>query len=94
MPKKKRKTLAPEEKVLREIWKACPGSKNCADSMKGSWLGLATKISMARALKTYIVFVTLNPEFLEHRQALKTTFNCEVLTPTEARFGADSIEAF
>lgn len=95
---KKRKTkrksvLTPEQRILNDIWRECPGAKKMEASLT-TWEGLAAKIAVARAKGTYVVFVTMNPDILETREILKSKFNCEVLTPTEARFGADSIERF
>jgi len=58
---------------------------------KKSWELFIAKLHTAVTTGRPLVCVTSNPEILENKSILEETYNCQIVTPTEARYGCDYI---
>ena len=98
-PKKKsakraEKKLNPLQKILARIAHLVPIVQEAEGDLLKSWELFAHKILLAKRMKTSVMVITVNPTMLEYRELLQKEFPCSIQSPTEARFGLDSIEKF
>ncbi len=92
--KKKLKRLTPYEKIMARFREICPEMKDASVDFIKSWEMFAQKILLARRQQTSVFVITVNPHLLEHRDILQKEFPCSIQSPTEARFGMDSIQTY
>jgi hypothetical protein len=89
-----KKTSSPHDKLMLKLKELIPAISEAQGDALESWSLLAHKLLLATRMKTTVYVVTVNPLMLEHREVLTKEFKCTVQNPTEARFGADSIQQF
>ena len=108
MPPKKKKTKKPIRKITRKkvdkrtpvekimaiFVEIVPAVKDATGDALESWTLFAQKLLLAKRLKTSVNVITVNPVMLEHRELLQKAFACSIQSPTEARFGLDSIQTY
>jgi len=92
--RKKIKRLNPHDAMMAKIIAIVPAVKDVEGEEAKSWSLLADKILLAKRMKTSVFVVTMNPKMIEYREVLQKAFPCAIQSPTEARFGMDSIEKF
>lgn len=91
---KRHKKLNPHAALLIKLAVLVPAMKDATGDLLESWSLFAHKILLAKRLKTSVMVITVNPQLLENREVLQKEFPCSIQSPTEARFGMDSISKF
>ena len=91
---RKKKQLSPHAAIMAKLTDICPAIKDAVGDGLESWTLFAHKLLLARRLKTSVNVITVNPQMLEHRELIQKAFPCSIQSPTEARFGMDSISAY
>jgi len=92
--KRQAKRLSPYEDMMRRLCLLVPDMKDAKGDLLESWSLFAKKLLLARRLKTSVNVITVNPQMLEYRDVLQKEFPCAIMSPTEARFGMDSIQNY
>lgn len=91
---RQKKRLTPIQAMMAQLIDLCPPIKETTGDMRESWILFAQKLLLAKRLKTTVNVVTVNPQMIEYRALLQKKFKCDIMSPTEARFGLDSIEMY
>lgn len=77
--------------LKKEINKLCPESCTESPLKKKSWELFIRKLYAAQKAKTLLICITANDDIIANRDILQEKYPCQIITPTEARFGYDSI---
>jgi hypothetical protein len=91
---KRKPRATPHDMVMAKFKELVPAMAEATGDALESWTLFAHKLLLAKRMKTTVFTVTVNPLMLEHREVLQKEFGCSIMSPTEARFGMDSIEKF
>ena len=91
---KQPKRLTPHERLMATFKELVPEMAEATGDALESWTLFAHKLLLAKRMKTTVFTITVNPVMIEHRETLQKRFGCQIMSPTEARFGADSIQKF